>query len=88
MCTLRQYSLLVFTSVAVCHLIAWFQEKLDRAKNYARVMNEQAQLGAFVRLADYLLVEGMLDAAVCAVQNLLSLLTAHKQQARALRKSG
>eukprot|EP00878_Enallax_costatus_P031474 GHUV01034420.1.p1 GENE.GHUV01034420.1~~GHUV01034420.1.p1 ORF type:complete len:647 (+),score=200.09 GHUV01034420.1:874-2814(+) len=56
------------------------QEKLDRAANYARIMEELSQLGAFVRLADYLFVEGVMACAVQAVEDLLTLLTAHKQQ--------
>lgn len=43
-------------------------------------MEELGQLGAFVRLADYLLVEGVMACAVQAVEDLLALLTAHKQQ--------
>jgi hypothetical protein len=58
------------------------QEKLDRAANYARVMEELSQLGAFVRLADYLFVEGVMVAAVTSVEELLGALTAHKQQVR------
>ena len=34
------------------------EEKIERAANYARVMHEQTMLGAFVRLADYMFVEG------------------------------
>ena len=33
-------------------------EKLERAANFARVMKELTMLGAFIRLADYLFVEG------------------------------
>lgn len=59
------------------------QEKLERAANFARVMEELAQLGAFVRLCDYLLVEGVVSCALASVEELLALLTAHKQQVRA-----
>jgi dynein heavy chain, axonemal len=34
------------------------REKQDRAANFARVMHELTQLGSFIRLADYLFVEG------------------------------
>lgn len=34
------------------------EEKLERAANYARVMREQTMLGNFIRLADYMFVEG------------------------------
>lgn len=56
------------------------QEKLDRAANYARIMEELSQLGQFVRLADYMFVEGVMACAVQAVEDTLTLLTAHKQQ--------
>lgn len=36
------------------------QEKLERAANYARIMEELQQLGQFVRLTDYLFVEGVM----------------------------
>eukprot|EP00879_Flechtneria_rotunda_P022627 GHRR01023894.1.p1 GENE.GHRR01023894.1~~GHRR01023894.1.p1 ORF type:complete len:968 (+),score=348.72 GHRR01023894.1:492-3395(+) len=56
------------------------QEKLERAANYARVMDELSQLGIFVRLVDYLFVEGVMACAVAGVEGLLALLTVHKQQ--------
>ena len=34
------------------------EEKMERAANYARVMREQTMLGNFIRLADYMFVEG------------------------------
>ena len=34
------------------------REKIERAQNFARVMREVTMLGAFIRLADYLFVEG------------------------------
>lgn len=34
------------------------REKVDRATNFARVMRELTMLGAFIRLTDYLFVEG------------------------------
>lgn len=39
-------------------MIAVKKEKLDRAHNFARVMKELTMLGRFIRLADYLFVEG------------------------------
>lgn len=45
---------------AVACLLSFLQEKLDRAANYARIMEELRQLGQFVRLADYLFVEGVM----------------------------
>lgn len=56
------------------------QEKMERAANYARVMQELSQLGQFVRLADYLFVESVIATAVENVEELLGVLTAHKQQ--------
>lgn len=56
------------------------KEKLDRATNYARIMEELTMLGSFVRLADYLFVEGVMSRAVTAVEDLLNLLTQQKQQ--------
>lgn len=58
------------------------QEKIERAENYARVMRELSQLGQFVRLADYLFVEAVMATAVANVEELLGVLTAHKQQVR------
>lgn len=34
------------------------REKVERAANFSRVMRELTMLGAFIRLADYLFVEG------------------------------
>lgn len=34
------------------------REKIERAQNFARVMREVTMLGSFIRLADYLFVEG------------------------------
>lgn len=43
-------------------------------------MRELSQLGQFVRLADYLFVEAVMATAVTNVEELLGVLTAHKQQ--------
>lgn len=43
-------------------------------------MKELSQLGQFVRLADYLFVEAVMATAVESVEELLGVLTAHKQQ--------
>ena len=56
--------------------------QLERAANYARIMEELTLLGSFVRLADYLLVEGVMARAVAGVEELLALLTNQKQQVR------
>jgi len=56
------------------------QEKVERAANYARVMEELGQLGNFVRLADYLFVEGVMACALTGVEELLALLVSNKQQ--------
>jgi hypothetical protein len=45
-------------------------------------MRELSQLGVFVRLADYLFVEAVMATAVANVEELLGVLTAHKQQVR------
>jgi hypothetical protein len=39
-------------------MIAVKREKIERAANFARVMRELTMLGSFIRLADYLFVEG------------------------------
>lgn len=66
--------------MSVCPCCTSLQEKIERAANYARVMRELAQLGQFVRLADYLFVEAVMATAVVNVEELLGVLTAHKQQ--------
>jgi hypothetical protein len=62
-------------SVVVCLLV-----QLERAANYARIMEELTQLGSFVRLADYLVVEAIMARAVAGLEDLLGLLTSQKQQ--------
>lgn len=62
--------------------VLMLQEKIERAENYARIMRELSQLGQFVRLADYLFVEAVMATAVANVEDLLGVLTAHKQQVR------
>lgn len=68
------------SALSVCPCCTSLQEKIERAANYARVMRELAQLGQFVRLADYLFVEAVMATAVVNVEELLGVLTAHKQQ--------
>lgn len=69
------------SSTCCCSAVsAALQEKIERAENYARVMRELSQLGQFVRLADYLFVEAVMATAVANVEELLGVLTAHKQQ--------
>lgn len=36
-------------------------EKIERAANYTRVMKELTMLGAFIRMADYMFVEGVIN---------------------------
>ncbi|KAG1661620.1 hypothetical protein FOA52_002850, partial [Chlamydomonas sp. UWO 241] len=69
------------SSASVRPMIAVKQEKIERAANYARVMKELTMLGAFVRVADYMFVEGVIDRAITSTHELLSLLTAPKLSA-------
>ncbi|KAG2451278.1 hypothetical protein HYH02_003884 [Chlamydomonas schloesseri] len=57
------------------------REKIERAQNFARVMREVTMLGAFIRLADYLFVEGVISRAVTTVEEVLDLLAAPKSSA-------
>ncbi|KAG2501733.1 hypothetical protein HYH03_000233 [Edaphochlamys debaryana] len=57
------------------------REKIERAQNFARVMREVTMLGAFIRLADYLFVEGVISRAVTTTDDLLTLLAAPKASA-------
>lgn len=45
-------------------MIAVKKEKMERAANFARVMKELTMLGSFIRLTDYLFVEGLIERAV------------------------
>ena len=51
------------------------EEKMERTANYARVMREQTMLGNFIRLADYMFVEGEEDFfpmhAICTAHFLI-----------------
>ncbi|KAK3267509.1 hypothetical protein CYMTET_23939 [Cymbomonas tetramitiformis] len=50
------------------------KEKIERAKTYRRVAEEAKMLGDFIRLADYMLVEGVVGRAINTVAELLDLL--------------
>eukprot|EP00899_Mesostigma_viride_P020786 jgi/Mesvir1/28709/Mv19680-RA.1 len=50
------------------------QEKIERARTYRRVAEEANMLGDFIRLADYMLVEGLVDRAICTAEELLAIL--------------
>ncbi|KAL2622255.1 hypothetical protein R1flu_002460 [Riccia fluitans] len=50
------------------------QEKVERAKTYWRVVAEEKMLGNFIRLADYMFVEGLAHRAIAAAMDLLSVL--------------
>lgn len=58
-------------------------EKLERAKSYARAMQEVQLLGNFVRLADYLFTEGVIERALTGGEELVAALAAHRTQVRA-----
>jgi hypothetical protein len=67
-----------------CCVAVSLPAQLERAANYARIMEELTQLGSFVRLADYLVVEAIMSRAVAGLEDLLGLLTSQKQQVRVL----
>ncbi|KAL3689708.1 hypothetical protein R1sor_016017 [Riccia sorocarpa] len=50
------------------------QEKIERAKTYRRVVAEEKMLGNFIRMADYMFVEGLAHRAIAAAMDLLSVL--------------
>jgi dynein heavy chain len=58
----------------LCVQVSIKQEKIERAKTYRRVIEEAKQLGDFIRLADYMLVEGLVDRTISTTEELLSLL--------------
>ncbi len=47
-------------------MVAVKKEKVSRALNFSRVMHELTMLGSFIRLADYLFVEGTMN--MCLAQ--------------------
>jgi len=59
-------------------MIAVKREKLERAQNFARVMKELTMLGRFIRLADYLFVEGMIECVTDSANQTLAMLVPHK----------
>eukprot|EP00201_Polytomella_parva_P020499 CAMPEP_0175042260 /NCGR_PEP_ID=MMETSP0052_2-20121109/2450_1 /TAXON_ID=51329 ORGANISM="Polytomella parva, Strain SAG 63-3" /NCGR_SAMPLE_ID=MMETSP0052_2 /ASSEMBLY_ACC=CAM_ASM_000194 /LENGTH=3805 /DNA_ID=CAMNT_0016305023 /DNA_START=33 /DNA_END=11446 /DNA_ORIENTATION=+ len=54
------------------------KEKIDRAANFVRVMKEVTMLGAFIRLADYLVVEGVISRVISTMDEMLSMLSGPK----------
>ncbi|KAK9828903.1 hypothetical protein WJX72_002692 [[Myrmecia] bisecta] len=67
-------------------MIAIKSEKLERARTYKRVMEEAAMLGTFIRLVDYMVVEGVMDRAIATVDELLATLEAPRLAADKLSK--
>jgi hypothetical protein len=61
-------------------MVAIKKEKIDRSKNFARVMQEVTMLRSFIRLADYLFIEGVIARVVVTTEDLLTLLQAQRQQ--------
>ena len=57
------------------------QEKIERAQTYRRVSEEAKMLGDFIRLADYMLVEGLVGRTVNTAEQLLDVLEASRQKA-------
>jgi dynein heavy chain, axonemal len=55
------------------------REKVERACNFSRVMHEVTLLGGFVRLVDYLVVEGVVDRTITTCEELLALLQGARQ---------
>eukprot|EP00898_Chlorokybus_atmophyticus_P003847 jgi/Chlat1/4463/Chrsp29S04567 len=49
-------------------------QKMERARTYRRVTEEAKMLGEFIRLADYMLVEGLVARAIGTAEELLALL--------------
>jgi len=56
------------------------KEKQDRAYNYGRVMRELTMLGAFIRLADYMYVEAVIQRATDCVDDTYALLNGWRAQ--------
>eukprot|EP00242_Pyramimonas_sp_CCMP2087_P005349 CAMPEP_0198205188 /NCGR_PEP_ID=MMETSP1445-20131203/8681_1 /TAXON_ID=36898 /ORGANISM="Pyramimonas sp., Strain CCMP2087" /LENGTH=1441 /DNA_ID=CAMNT_0043877371 /DNA_START=94 /DNA_END=4415 /DNA_ORIENTATION=+ len=55
------------------------EEKIRRAKTYRRVVEEAKMLGDFIRLADYMLVEGVVAKGIGTVEELLDLVEAPRR---------
>ena len=50
------------------------REQIERARTYKRVIEEAKMLGDFVRLIDYMLVEGLVSRTIGTVEDLLNVL--------------
>jgi len=61
-------------------MVAIKAEKIKRAKTYRRVAEEAKMLGDFIRLADYMLVEGVVARGIGTVEELLELLMAPRRE--------
>ena len=55
-------------------------EKIERARTYRRVNEEAKMLGDFIKLVDYMLVEGTVKRAVTTTEELLALLEAPRKK--------
>ncbi|KAI8468855.1 MAG: dynein heavy chain, N-terminal region 2-domain-containing protein [Monoraphidium minutum] len=62
------------------------KEKMERAANYARIMEELSLLGPLVRLADYLVVGGVMGRALAAAEYTLAMLNAGRGAGAATNK--
>ena len=67
----ERLSVAVVFSVGSCRISGWItalpplqEEKIARARAYARVMREEARLDSFVRLVDYMYTEGLISRAI------------------------
>lgn len=59
-------------------MVAIKKEKMERAYNYQRVMKELTMLGSFIRLVDYMFVEGVIRRAIDCVDDTYNMLTSWK----------
>lgn len=62
-------------------MVAIKEEKVERARTYRRVAEELSMLGAFVRLADYMVCEALFAKAVSTAEETLQLLEAPRAAA-------
>eukprot|EP00958_Prasinococcus_capsulatus_P026259 scaffold4735_cov403-Prasinococcus_capsulatus_cf.AAC.3 len=54
--------------------------KIERARTYRRVLQEEGMLGALIRLVDYMIVEGLVRMGVRATEQLLDVLESPRNQ--------
>lgn len=62
-------------------MVAIKEEKMERARTYRRVAEELSMLGAFVRLADYMVCEALFSKAVSTAEEAYQLLQAPRAAA-------